>query len=364
MKILFVEPPKEFWFVMGEYLPPPLGILQLAAFLEEKGDDWDLEVLDCQAEELKWSGLERRLESANPDLLVPSALATCNAYTILRTVSLAKKIDPDIKTVVGGQHFTALAQESLEQYPEIDFIVRGEGELTLLELVSSLDREKSQLNIPGLSFRHKNKIVHNPPRPLIKNLDDLPLPGYHFIEDHAHKYHFRMMANRQDGYAMVEASRGCPYQCTFCSQWKFWGGHFRVKSPEKVADEMEYLSQEQGINCAGPIPADALFVKAVHGEYDAVVAMYHDQGMIPVKLMDFEHAVNITIGIPIVRTSPAHGTAFDIAGRNLANPSSMKSAVMAAIQMAKTRRSLALAGVAPNGRPANGAAREEPGNAA
>ena len=248
MKILFVEPPKEFWFVMGEYLPPPLGILQLAAFLEEKGDDWDLEVLDCQAEELKWSGLERRLESANPDLLVPSALATCNAYTILRTVSLAKKIDPDIKTVVGGQHFTALAQESLEQYPEIDFIVRGEGELTLLELVSSLDREKSQLNIPGLSFRHKNKIVHNPPRPLIKNLDDLPLPGYHFIEDHAHKYHFRMMANRQDGYAMVEASRGCPYQCTFCSQWKFWGGRLRVKSPERVVDEIEYLSQEQGIN--------------------------------------------------------------------------------------------------------------------
>ncbi len=116
------------------------------------------------------------------------------------------------------------------------------------------------------------------------------------------------------------------------------------------------LAQEQGINCVGPIPADAVFTRAVRGEFDAVVAMYHDQGMIPVKLLDFEHAVNITIGIPIVRTSPAHGTAFDIAGRNQANPSSMKSAIQMAIQMAKLRRACP---VTPNGRSANGTPAEE-----
>ncbi|MCX5647058.1 MAG: 4-hydroxythreonine-4-phosphate dehydrogenase PdxA [Phycisphaerae bacterium] len=120
------------------------------------------------------------------------------------------------------------------------------------------------------------------------------------------------------------------------------------------------LAQEQGINCVGPIAADAVFVKAVRGEFDAVVAMYHDQGMIPVKLLDFEHAVNITIGIPIIRTSPAHGTAFDIAGRNLANPSSMKSAISTAIQMAKLRRASPLP-MTPNGRAANGARPEESG---
>jgi len=120
------------------------------------------------------------------------------------------------------------------------------------------------------------------------------------------------------------------------------------------------LAQEQGINCAGPIPADAVFARAVRGEFDAAVAMYHDQGMIPVKLLDFEHAVNITIGIPIIRTSPAHGTAFDIAGRNLANPSSMKSALLMAIQMAKLRRACPLP-VTPNGRSANGAPHDEPG---
>jgi 4-hydroxythreonine-4-phosphate dehydrogenase len=100
------------------------------------------------------------------------------------------------------------------------------------------------------------------------------------------------------------------------------------------------LAQEVGINCAGPFPADTLFLRASHGEFDAVVAMYHDQGMIPVKLLAFEQAVNITIGIPIIRTSPAHGTAFDIAGKNLADPASMKSAVITAVQMAATKKNL------------------------
>jgi 4-hydroxythreonine-4-phosphate dehydrogenase len=106
------------------------------------------------------------------------------------------------------------------------------------------------------------------------------------------------------------------------------------------------LAQEQQINCVGPIPADALFMRALRGEFDAVVAMYHDQAMIPIKLLDFEHAVNVTIGLPMVRTSPAHGTAFDLAGRNQANASSMKSAILTAIQMARVRRSHEQAAVA------------------
>ena len=103
------------------------------------------------------------------------------------------------------------------------------------------------------------------------------------------------------------------------------------------------LAQNQGINCNGPFPADTLFLRAIHGEFDGVVAMYHDQGMIPVKMLNFEHAVNVTIGIPIIRTSPAHGTAFDIAGRNIADPTGMKSAITTAIQMAKTKKAHELA---------------------
>jgi 4-hydroxythreonine-4-phosphate dehydrogenase len=98
------------------------------------------------------------------------------------------------------------------------------------------------------------------------------------------------------------------------------------------------LAQNQGINCLGPYPADTLFLRAVRGEFDGVVAMYHDQGMIPVKLLSFDKAVNITIGIPIIRTSPAHGTAFDITGQNIADPAGMKTAITIAIKMAKTKK--------------------------
>ncbi|MCK5473198.1 MAG: 4-hydroxythreonine-4-phosphate dehydrogenase PdxA, partial [Planctomycetes bacterium] len=107
---------------------------------------------------------------------------------------------------------------------------------------------------------------------------------------------------------------------------------------KRIIEPAIMLAQENGVDCRGPFPADTLFLRAVEGEFDGVVAMYHDQGMIPVKLVAFDTAVNVTIGIPIIRTSPAHGTSFDIAGKNLANPSSMLAAINTAIQMAKTRK--------------------------
>ncbi len=97
------------------------------------------------------------------------------------------------------------------------------------------------------------------------------------------------------------------------------------------------LAQEAGILCQGPYPADSLFVRAARGEFDGVVAMYHDQGLIPVKMLAFDRAVNVTIGLPIIRTSPAHGTAFDIAGKGVANAESMKSAIQTAVTMARTK---------------------------
>jgi len=94
----------------------------------------------------------------------------------------------------------------------------------------------------------------------------------------------------------------------------------------------------RGILCSGPHAGDTVFLQASRGAYDLVVAMYHDQGHIPMKLIDFERTVNISLGIPIIRTSVDHGTAFDIAGKNQADPSSMKQAMRVAARMASTRR--------------------------
>ena len=92
-----------------------------------------------------------------------------------------------------------------------------------------------------------------------------------------------------------------------------------------------------GIDVTGPLPADTIFVRATRGEFDLVVCGYHDQGLIPIKLLHYGEAVNVTIGLSIVRTSVDHGTGFDIAGQNLADPSSMIAAVKLAARLARVK---------------------------
>jgi anaerobic magnesium-protoporphyrin IX monomethyl ester cyclase len=244
--VLFVEPPKDIWFVMGEYLPPPYGIIQLAAYLEKEAKDVEVEVLDCNAQHVDWRDMEKKIESSNPDIVASSSLATCNAYVVVRTLETAKRVNRNIITVTGGQHFTATAEESLREYPEIDFIVRGEGERTLTELVKNAGRKRVLQTIEGLSFRHEGRIIHNPPRPLIENLDELPYPGYHLVKDIVRKYHFAAMVGRDAPYVLIEGSRGCQHTCTFCTQWKHWLGRCRAKSPSRIADEMKFCHENFG----------------------------------------------------------------------------------------------------------------------
>ena len=93
----------------------------------------------------------------------------------------------------------------------------------------------------------------------------------------------------------------------------------------------------EGASFHGPLPPDTLFYHAARGQYDAVLCMYHDQGLIPLKLLDFDEAVNLTLGLPVVRTSPDHGTAFDIAGKGIASPASMIAAINLAGELVLSR---------------------------
>jgi 4-phospho-D-threonate 3-dehydrogenase / 4-phospho-D-erythronate 3-dehydrogenase len=96
-------------------------------------------------------------------------------------------------------------------------------------------------------------------------------------------------------------------------------------------------AQRQGILASDPLPADTLFGKAAKGHYDGIVALYHDQGLIPLKLVSFGTCVNLTVGLPIIRTSVDHGTAFDIVGRGIADPGSLVEAMKLAANMAQTK---------------------------
>jgi 4-hydroxythreonine-4-phosphate dehydrogenase len=109
-------------------------------------------------------------------------------------------------------------------------------------------------------------------------------------------------------------------------------GRFGDEEARLITPAIE-AARSHGIDAHGPFPGDTIFIAAVAGKYDLVVAMYHDQGLIPVKLLAFDQAVNVTLGLPIIRTSPDHGTAFDIVGQNVADPGSMKAAIRLAVRL-------------------------------
>ncbi|HEX4343905.1 MAG TPA: 4-hydroxythreonine-4-phosphate dehydrogenase PdxA [Verrucomicrobiae bacterium] len=111
------------------------------------------------------------------------------------------------------------------------------------------------------------------------------------------------------------------------------GGKMGTEEQTVVGPAVEAM-QARGLDVIGPIPADTLFYRAFRGEFDVVVAMYHDQGLAPLKMIAFDSGVNWTLGLPFIRTSPDHGTAYDIAGKNLAKPGSMIAAIQLAKQLA------------------------------
>lgn len=115
------------------------------------------------------------------------------------------------------------------------------------------------------------------------------------------------------------------------------GGIFGSEEQEVIIPAIEACRQK-GMAVSGPLPADSLFFQAASGRYDAVVSMYHDQGLIPLKLLHFRDGVNITLGLPIIRTSVDHGTGYDIAGQGVADPTSLINAILLAAKMATTKK--------------------------
>ena len=244
-KLLFVEPPRIFWFVMGEYLPPPSALLILAAYVERELPDIEIDIVDCQADRLDWNGLEKYIASSEPTMVLTSGFTT-NAYSCARTCEIAKTVNKDIVTIAGGIHFSFTPEESLKSFPEIDYIVRGEGERTLVDLIRTIQKEKKINGVQGISYQKNKKIIHTPTRPLIANLDTLPYPAYHLVEKNLKRYHFTMMAGRNTQYMIVEGSRGCEHHCSFCTQWNHWGSKWRTKSAKRIADEIEFLNETYG----------------------------------------------------------------------------------------------------------------------
>jgi 4-hydroxythreonine-4-phosphate dehydrogenase len=119
------------------------------------------------------------------------------------------------------------------------------------------------------------------------------------------------------------------------------GGLFGREEIEIIRPAVEHM-QKKGVDCKGPFPSDTVYLKAFAGEYDSVLAMYHDQGQIATKLKGFNKGVTITAGLEVVFTTPAHGTAFDIVGKGVAGIGAFEAAVALAAQVATRKRTLGL----------------------
>jgi len=225
MKVILIRPRSS-----GGAYEPPLGILHIAGYLR-KYSEGHVEIIDAEA--LNWDNkkVEKRLEIVKPDIVGISVLSY-DRFQGFEIAEVAKKIGAFV--FIGGPHVTFIDRETLENNPSIDAVVRGEGEVTMLELVTKFKSKESIADITGITFRKDNKIIKNPDREFIKEIDSIPLPAWDLVPMEKYQYH------------AVLASRGCPFNCIFCASPRFWKRKLRVRDPKKIVDEIEYLLANHG----------------------------------------------------------------------------------------------------------------------
>ena len=242
-------------------LTPPLGIAYVAAVLETQG--FDVRILDVAAEDfrnkhpvgegyvrvgLNYEAIEKRVAEFHPDVVGVSCLLSSQFQDMCGICQLAKERCGVPITVVGGEHPSALPEDSLRK-DCIDFVVIGEGEYTMRDLMRCLSDGDDLRQIDGLGYKTEDKIIVNRKRVFIEDLDELPLPARHLLPM---KVYFDTNIP-QSGTSLrspntpMMTSRGCPAHCTFCATSRFWGNRQRARSVQRVLDEMEHLVNEYGV---------------------------------------------------------------------------------------------------------------------
>ncbi len=226
MRVAIIAPP----YPLEECPAPPLGITYVAAAFEACGADvliWDYVISGYSPEKL-WNELDR----FKPDV-VGTTSVTMNFHTAARIMKSVKEYDPSIITMMGGPHVTFDASGTLFNYPEIDLIVLGEGEKTIMELMSCRMDERHWSHVRGIVFRHDGRIVNTGAREFIDDIDSLPMPARHLLS------HSRYQAL---GYPVsIITGRGCPYRCIFCLGRRMVGKKVRPRKASYIADEIENI---------------------------------------------------------------------------------------------------------------------------
>ena len=258
MRVCLINPPRihpKGWGKPTVY--QPIGIAYVAAVLEKQHK---VSIIDSPTEGwrnlipiddtnyrvgLKNEEIADRIKRWSPEIVAVNIPFSGWSKAAFEVASIAKNVNKDITTVLDGLHPSARPMECLSD-PNVDFVIRGESEYSMLELVNTLDKGKTDklTNIEGIGFTENGKKVITRPRPEIDDLDSLPFPARHLLPMDI--YFEAIKENPIRGiirkrYAIMITSRGCPHECIFCSNHIVMGRKWRGRSPENVADEIEQL---------------------------------------------------------------------------------------------------------------------------
>lgn len=215
----------------------PLGIAYIAGYLEAQGVV--VRIIDAQAENLDHDQVIRKLDGTS-DAIVGISVLTPVFNSVRRLCRRIKQVRPETLIVLGGAHCTALPERTLEEIDAADIVCVGEGELTMAEICSQNDPNRSDAwsQIRGIYYRENGRIIRNQSRDFVKNLDQIPPPARHLLP--MHKYH--LTASRVSGSdycPTIIVARGCPFKCTYCS--RTFGKSFRSHSIERIISEIRLL---------------------------------------------------------------------------------------------------------------------------
>lgn len=237
MKILLVPNATGLDGVTEKHIP--LGLLYVATALRDTGYGADILDINLLPRGTTVDQLTDEILSRDADVVGFSAM--CDQYP--RVISLCrglKRHRPDIVTILGGPEATLTAAATLEHFPQVDLVAGGECEYTITRLVDAMQGRTSLRDIPGVTYRDGHSVTTNPPLPLIGDLDALAFPNYELLPS------IRLFWTEYNLPMPIEAGRGCPYACTFCSLTTLRQRRFRLRSPKRLIGMARKMTAEYG----------------------------------------------------------------------------------------------------------------------
>ena len=241
MKIIFINPPA--WNFTGQTNAncPVLGVMYLATILDKAG--YQAKVIDAEALGWSWDKLAQEIKQENPDVIGLTS-TTLFMPVLYKTADVCRETLPQVKILAGGFGPSLEPEKTLKECPSIDILGLGESEITIIELIRCLEANGDLSKINGLAFRNQSgDVIKTAPRPLIEDLDSLPLPDYRLINPPFSFYHgvFGVYKGIALPNAVMVGSRGCPHRCIFCCNA---GKKPRFRSAKSIADEIEFYKKE------------------------------------------------------------------------------------------------------------------------